>query len=81
MSGSPAKLAPSRIKLSLRTEESKPIFPMVISSFRKRKSVSVEKKIELRPSNKNEMSDDSELSLIIDCDAYTNAKKKRRICD
>ena len=82
MSKSPAKLSASTCKLLLTTEESnKKQFPMVISSFRKRslrKSLSVERKIELE-SIKEEMSDDSELDLIIKTDSYENPRKKQRL--
>lgn len=82
MSESPAKLPASTCQLLLTTEESNSKkFPMIISSFRKRslrKSLSIERKIELE-SIKEEMSDDSELDLIIGIDSYENPKKKQRL--
>ena len=85
MSGSPVKFPPSACKLLLTTTESKKTtFPMVISSVTKRsfrKSVSIEKKVgsQSMDLNKKDESNDSELSLVIDCDSFKNPKKKRRI--
>ena len=78
MSGSPAKLPPSRLLLSLRTEQMEPKqFAMVISSRKRssRKSLSVERKVELE-AIKEEISDDSELDLIIENE---NPMKKRKL--
>ena len=85
MSGSPVKLPPSTCKLLLTTNEAKKTtLPMVISLVTKRsfkRNVSVEKKVESQSINLNEKgeSNDSELSLIIDCDSFKNPKKKRRM--
>ena len=82
MKPSPAKLRPSRLLL-LKTENSnRREFPMVISSIRKRSlrtSLAVERKIKLE-TIKEEMSDDSELDLIIENDlVYENPMKKRKL--
>ena len=76
MSQSPAKLRPATLLLSEKSKQKQ--FPMVISSRKRslRKSLSVERKVELE-AIKEEISDDSELDLIIENDSIIENPLKK----